>query len=236
MKAGRDGRSNDRDDTLTTDSALQRLQNYGQAALCIGICAGVAAGAYVMLRRYQTGPDVPESAIRAHRKLRGFVLDVSDGDTLRFYHTPLVRWFEPCPEKKRGLSKYTISVRLSAVDAPEAAHFGNPAQPLSAEAKELLSSQVLGKRVTIKPLSRDQYGRVVATVTYRSFFGLAKTNVTHVMLRKGMGSLYTGGGAQYDGEKEYLQSLEAQAKRAGLGIWGLKNYESAADYKKRHKK
>ncbi|KAJ2717223.1 putative endonuclease lcl3 [Coemansia spiralis] len=214
---------------------IQRVQLYSKAAAYLGIGSGIALGLYLMFRRYETGADVPESAIKAHRKLRGYVLDVSDGDTLRFYHTPLVRWFEPAPEKKRGLSKYTIAVRLYAVDAPEVAHFGNPAQALSAESKDLLSRQVLGKRVTIKPLSRDQYSRVVATVTYSRFFGLLKTNAVHVMLREGMASMYTGGGAQYDGEKELLQRIEAQAKKQKRGIWGLKNYESPAEYKKKHK-
>ncbi|KAJ2800542.1 putative endonuclease lcl3, partial [Coemansia helicoidea] len=51
----------------------------------------------------------------------------------------------------------------------------------------------------------------------------------------GMASLYTGGGAQYDGERELLESIEAQAKRQKRGIWGLKNYESPAEYKKKHK-
>ncbi|KAJ2767375.1 putative endonuclease lcl3 [Coemansia nantahalensis] len=216
-------------------SFLQHVQLYSKAAVYLGVGGGIAFGLYLMLRRYATGADVPESAIKSHRKLRGYVLDVSDGDTLRFYHTPLLRWFDPAPEKKRGLSKYTISVRLYAVDAPEVAHFGNPAQALSAEAKDLLSRQVLGKRVTIRPLSRDQYSRVVATVTYRRLFGLVKTNAAHVMLREGMASLYTGGGAQYDGERELLASIEAQAKRQKRGIWGLKNYESPAEYKKKHK-
>ncbi|KAJ2609903.1 putative endonuclease lcl3 [Coemansia sp. RSA 1365] len=188
-----------------------------------------------MFRRYQTGADVPESMVKSNKKLRGFVIDVSDGDTLRLYHTPLIRWFEAAPQKKRGLSKYTISVRLSAVDAPEVSHFGKPAQPLSEEAKQLLSDQVLGKRVTIKPLSKDQYGRIVATITYRRFLGLIKTNVSHVMLRQGMASLYTGGGAKYDGEKELLERIEAEAKQAKRGIWGLKKYESPAEYKRKNK-
>ncbi|KAJ2127202.1 putative endonuclease lcl3, partial [Coemansia sp. RSA 518] len=137
------------------------------------------------------------------------------------------------PEKKRGLAKYTISVRLSAVDAPEVSHFGKPAQPLSAEAKQLLVDQVLNKRVSIVPLAKDQYGRVVATVTYRSWFG--KTNAAHVMLKQGMATLYTGGNAQYDGEKELLERIQSDAKKAKRGIWGLRNYESPAAYKQKHK-
>ncbi|KAJ2453106.1 putative endonuclease lcl3 [Coemansia sp. RSA 2336] len=210
----------------------ERLSLYGKAAIYLGVTSGIALGLYLMFRRYPTGADVPESAIKSRKKLRGYVIDVSDGDTLRLYHTPLIRWFQPPPERKRGYSKYTISIRLSAVDAPEVSHFGKPAQPLSEEAKQFLAAQVLNKRVTIVPLAKDQYGRIVATVTYRKLWGLIKKNASHEMLRKGMASLYTGGGAQYDGEKELLQRIEADAKRAKRGVWGLKNYQSPADYKK----
>ncbi|KAJ2320246.1 putative endonuclease lcl3 [Coemansia sp. RSA 2702] len=226
------------DDSATTKSHIgifDRFQLYSQAALYIGITSGVALGLYLMFRRYQTSADIPESAVKAHKKIRGFVIDVADGDTLRVYHTPLIKWFDPMPEKKRGFSKYTIQVRLSAVDAPEVSHFGKPAQPLSAEAKQLLANQVLNKRVTIVPLAKDQYGRVVATVTYRKFWGLIKQNASHEMLRQGMASLYTGGNAQYDGEKQLLERIQEDAKRAKRGIWGLKNMELPSEYKRRHK-
>ncbi|KAJ1893654.1 putative endonuclease lcl3, partial [Coemansia sp. S17] len=117
------------------------------------------------------------------------------------------------PEKKRGLTKYTISVRLSAVDAPEVAHFGKPAQPLSAEAKELLARQVLGRRVSVKPLAKDQYGRLVASVTYRRLLG-PRRDAAHEMLRAGMATIYRGGNAQYDGQLEKLEKIEASAKKA----------------------
>ncbi|KAJ2485691.1 putative endonuclease lcl3 [Coemansia sp. RSA 2320] len=140
------------------------------------------------------------------------------------------------PEKKRGLAKYTISVRLSAVDAPEVAHFGKPAQALSQEAKEHLSKQVLGRRVCVKPLAKDQYGRLVATVSYRRILG-ARKDAAHEMLRAGYATIYRGGNAQYDGQKERLEQIEAAAKRAKRGIWGLRQgqYESPAEYKRRNK-
>ncbi|KAJ2359359.1 putative endonuclease lcl3 [Coemansia erecta] len=224
------------DNTTPRSSTFERLHHYSQAAIYIGITSGVALGLYLMFRRYQTSADIPESAIRSRKKIRGYVIDVSDGDSLRVYHTPLVRWFEPKPEKKRGLAKYTIAVRLSAVDAPEVSHFGKPAQPLSAEAKQALADQVLNKRVTIIPLAKDQYGRVVATVRYSMLWGLVKKNAAHEMLRSGMATLYTGGNAQYDGEKQLLDRIEADAKRAKRGVWGLKNFETPAAYKSKNKK
>ncbi|KAJ1884030.1 putative endonuclease lcl3, partial [Kickxella alabastrina] len=197
---------------------------------------GISFGIYKMFSRYQTSADIPDSVVKSHRKFYGVVLDVSDGDTIRVYHTPILQWLAETPKKQRGISNYTISVRLSAMDAPEVSHFGKPAQPLSKEAKDYLAGQILGKRVSIKPLAKDQYGRLVATVTYREMY-VFKKNAAHVMLAQGLGTLYRGGNAQYDGEKALLENLEATAKKNKRGIWGLKegDYESPAEYKRKHK-
>ncbi|KAJ2535088.1 putative endonuclease lcl3, partial [Coemansia sp. RSA 1933] len=145
-----------------------------------------------MLRRYMTETDVPERVIKGHQKLHGYMVNVTDGDTFRFYHVPLARWLltKRPEEKARGVSKDTICVRLSAVDAPEMPHFGNPEQPLAREAKECLYKQLTGRPVTIKPLAKDQYGRIVATVTYRNLW-VFKKNAAHEMLRSGLATLYT---------------------------------------------
>ncbi|KAJ2861933.1 putative endonuclease lcl3 [Coemansia aciculifera] len=221
------------------DTALSyhhQLLLYGKTAIYLGLGSSLAFGLYWMLKRYQTSADISERTIKAQKIFHGYVIDVSDGDTLRVYHTPFWGWFGTVPEKKRGLTKYTISVRLSAVDAPEVAHFGKPAQPLSAEAKELLARQVLGQRVSVKPLAKDQYGRLVASVTYRRLLG-PRRDAAHEMLRAGMATIYRGGNAQYDGQLEKLEKIEAAAKKAKRGIWGLKKgqYESPAEYKRKHK-
>ncbi|KAJ2385692.1 hypothetical protein GGI23_006659 [Coemansia sp. RSA 2559] len=220
-----------------TTNFRQRAQQYGQAALYIGACGGIGLGLYAMFRRYSTETDIPERVIKGHKKLHGYMVNVTDGDTFRFYHVPLSRWvFTKRPEEKaRGVSKSTICVRISAVDAPEMAHFGNPEQPLARKAKEYLHGQLQGRAVTIKPLAKDQYGRVVATVTYRSLW-VFKKNAAHEMLRSGLATLYTGGNAQYDGEKELLDRIQADAKRARLGVWKLKNFKTPAEYKRENKK
>ncbi|KAJ1936930.1 putative endonuclease lcl3 [Linderina pennispora] len=188
-----------------------------------------------MFQRYQTSADIPDSIVKSHRPIHGIVIDVSDGDTLRLYHTPALQWFSAPPEKKRGMSKWSISVRISAVDAPEVSHFGKPAQPLSNEAKEYLASQVLGKRVTVVPLAKDQYGRIVGSVYYRSMY-VFKYDASHEMLKAGLAVLYRGGNAQYNGEKELLERIEEEAKRAKRGVWGLKGkFETPAAYKAKHK-
>ncbi|KAJ1849179.1 putative endonuclease lcl3, partial [Coemansia sp. RSA 2703] len=101
---------------------------------------------------------------------------------------------------------------------------------------DYLAAQILNKRVSIRPLAKDQYGRLVATVTYRQMIFIKK-NAAHEMLKQGLATLYRGGNAQYDGEKDLLENIEANAKKAKRGIWGLKKgeYESPAEYKRKHK-
>ncbi|KAJ1948444.1 putative endonuclease lcl3 [Linderina macrospora] len=220
----------------TPDTYADRFTRYAKHGLYLSLTIGVTYGLYRMFRRYQTSADIPERVIKSHEPIHGIVIDVSDGDTLRLYHTPALQWFSPPPEKKRGMSKWSISVRISAVDAPEVSHFGKPAQPLSAEAKDYLASQVLGKRVTVVPLAKDQYGRVVGSVYYRSMF-VFKYDASHEMLKAGLAVLYRGGNAQYNGEKELLERIEEEAKQAKRGVWGLKKgkFETPAAYKAKHK-
>ncbi|KAJ2663981.1 putative endonuclease lcl3 [Coemansia sp. RSA 1200] len=215
----------------------QRLYLYGQSALYIGVCGGLAFGLYLMFRRYATETDVPERVIKSQKRLRGYMVNVADGDTFRFYHVPASRWvFTRRPEERsRGVSKHTICVRVSAVDAPEMAHFGNPEQPLAREARDRLLGQLRGRAVTVKPLAKDQYGRIVATVTYRSWL-VFKHNAAHEMLRSGLATLYTGGNAQYDGEEALLARLQDDARRAKVGVWGLKSFKPPAEHKREHKK
>lgn len=69
------------------------------------------------------------------------------------------------------LKNETLHIRISGVDAPEAAHFGNPAQPHSAESLEWLKRTVLGRNMRCQLLRKDQYNRIVscwAAGSYRS--------------------------------------------------------------------
>jgi endonuclease YncB( thermonuclease family) len=61
------------------------------------------------------------------------------------------------------LKDQTLHVRLAGVDAPEGAHFGMPAQPFSAEAKDWLTNLSMNKKVHLELYSRDRYDRVVSS-------------------------------------------------------------------------
>lgn len=50
----------------------------------------------------------------------------------------------PGRKMKGKRSEETLQIRLYAVDCPEVAHFGNPAQPFSEEAKQVGEGTLIG--------------------------------------------------------------------------------------------
>lgn len=59
------------------------------------------------------------------------------------------------------LKDQTIHIRIAGVDAPEAAHFGRPAQPYAPEALAWLKNAIEGKTLYCQLIHRDQYSRIV---------------------------------------------------------------------------
>lgn len=60
------------------------------------------------------------------------------------------------------LRDQTLHIRISGVDAPENAHFGNPSQPHAKESLDWLRSTIMGKTMTCELLRKDQYSRIVS--------------------------------------------------------------------------
>eukprot|EP00747_Dinoflagellata_sp_TGD_P187292 gnl/TRDRNA2_/TRDRNA2_44861_c0_seq1.p2 gnl/TRDRNA2_/TRDRNA2_44861_c0~~gnl/TRDRNA2_/TRDRNA2_44861_c0_seq1.p2 ORF type:complete len:232 (+),score=37.52 gnl/TRDRNA2_/TRDRNA2_44861_c0_seq1:45-740(+) len=181
-------------------------------------------------RRWQTADDIPKRMVSGKRSFSGVVTSVSDGDTMRVRHMP---WLLTDPRFSGRASDHTIAVRIGAVDCPEIAHFGNKGQPFGEDAKDWVKKRLLNKWVTVKVLAKDQYSRVVGMVYYRNWF---TRNLSKELLKAGLAQVYRQSGAQYDGEKQAYEKLEARAKANKRGIWSLgKKFESAAEYKAKHK-
>jgi endonuclease YncB( thermonuclease family) len=129
---------------------------------------------------------------------------------------------------------YQIAIRIAGIDAPEGAHFGNEAQPHSAEALAWLRSYILNRRVRAHIYKRDQYDRIVATVFARR--GLLRRNVGLEMLKAGMATVYEAkSGAEFGDLEDKYRRVEAQARSRRKGIWSgkQKDFESPRDYKNR---
>jgi endonuclease YncB( thermonuclease family) len=160
--------------------------------------------------------------------MRGTVVSVSDGDTIRFLHRPTIFHSASNYDKDDRLN-----LRLCTIDTPETAKFGKPGQPFGQEAKEYLQRLVLDKNVRVRVLQMDQYGRGVAEVVKPGW--LWNTYLDEAMLRAGLAEVYLGSGAVYGrlGKEGYLSIME-KAKGKGIGIWSDKKRETAAEYKRRN--
>lgn len=129
---------------------------------------------------------------------------------------------------------HQIAIRLAGIDAPEAAHFGKPSQPYSAEALAWLKGYILNKRVRAYVYRRDQYDRVVATVFVRKY-GIRK-DVGREMLKMGLATIYEAKmGAEFGDFESKYRRTEKWAKWWKRGIWrgNPKDFESPRDYKTR---
>jgi endonuclease YncB( thermonuclease family) len=102
---------------------------------------------------FENANDIPSDYFKENREIKGIVVKVTDGDTVRVRH---VTGSQTTAQVDGNLKDHTIAVRFAAVDAPETAKFGETGQELGEVAKNFVTERLLGKRVTIKLLSRDQ--------------------------------------------------------------------------------
>ncbi|KKS97747.1 MAG: nuclease [Candidatus Gottesmanbacteria bacterium GW2011_GWA2_43_14] len=130
------------------------------------------------------------------------VLEVIDGDTFKV-------------EAGSGERR----VRLMAVNAPEAG------KCLSDEAREKLSSLVLGKKIVLKDQFSDPYGRIISNVYVGNVY------VNREMLRLGLGRMDYYENPQREELKEAYG--EARAKKLGIysGVCLSKSPSSACSIK-----
>ncbi|KAK4550235.1 hypothetical protein LTR36_003202 [Oleoguttula mirabilis] len=214
------------------------------------------AATLVLIRLYKTylrripSVDYLKPGLFRRRSLYGYVTSVGDGDNFHLFHTPGGRWlgWGWLPRRRvanmKKLKGKTISVRLAGVDAPELAHFGKPAQPYGQEALNWLRSSLLHRYVRAYPYRRDQYDRVVCTVSQRRWL-FFKTDVGYQMLQHGLATVYEAKMySEFGGKEEQYRAAEARAKERKIGMWqepGLlgkmlgrqKSVESPREYKTR---
>ena len=113
------------------------------------------------------------------------VVAVTDGDTLR------VRYGDR-----------ELTLRLHGIDAPESRR----RQPYSAQAKQALSSAVLGHDVRVENRGRDRNLRIIAVV-YRG-----TDNVNARLVSEGLAWSFTKYSREFD-------SQQREARRLGKGLW-----------------
>ncbi|KAF3911154.1 hypothetical protein AA313_de0208444 [Arthrobotrys entomopaga] len=200
------------------------------------------------LKRYPDSNSIPPHFFR-RKGLYGKVVSVGDADNFRIYHTPGGKWAgwgwlpgRKVPESRKELKGQTIHVRIAGIDAPEGAHFGKPSQPHSSESLTYLTNLLASQNVRAHLLRRDQYERIVCSVTMKRKGILGhlgfKQDVGLVMLKDGIAQVYEGTYGVEFGKREGMEgkyrAAEEDARARKVGIWGLKGkYESPGQYKAR---
>lgn len=117
-----------------------------------------------------------------------------------------------------------VKLRLLGMDAPETE------QPRGRESEMHLRLMLEGRRVTVRSVAADRYGRWVSTVTVEGVdAGLA-------MVARGEAWAYRAYlWALSRPEREKYLAAETRARRAGLGLWTEKHPEAPWLWRKRHR-
>ncbi|MFC3686096.1 thermonuclease family protein [Hydrogenophaga luteola] len=118
------------------------------------------------------------------------VVAVADGDTLT------ARCGEPGAYEQ-------VKVRISGIDAPE------KAQAFGQRSKQALSDLCFRETATIRPTTRDKYGRTVADVECQG------QDVSMAQVKTGMAWVFD----RYSEGYEHLYPLQDRAKGARVGLW-----------------
>jgi micrococcal nuclease len=133
---------------------------------------------------------------------RGKVVGVADGDTVRVMR-----------------SGRSVKVRLWGIDCPERA------QPFGKRAKQFTSRAIFGRNVTVTPVTRDRYGRVIGKISWLVRAPPSKRpstapererrQLSHQLLRAGLAWWYR----RYAADAEGLAQLERRARSLRRGLW-----------------
>ena len=84
----------------------------------------------------------------------GKVIKVYDGDTITI----------AAKMTYEGSPIFRFSVRLNGIDTPEIKTTSKPEKELAIIARDALSSKIMGKMITLKNVSLEKYGRLLADV------------------------------------------------------------------------
>jgi endonuclease YncB( thermonuclease family) len=114
-------------------------------------------------------------------------------------------------------SKYR-RIRLAGIDAPELGQKYGP------QARAFLNQLCYRRQVTLLPLATDAYGRMVAQVRLAD-----GQNLNRAMVRHGYAWYFN----RYQEDKE-LARLQAQARKARLGLWSQKQPQPPWQWRRQH--
>jgi endonuclease YncB( thermonuclease family) len=90
--------------------------------------------------------------------IQPFVPPINEGHVIKVYDGDTITIVSKLPYS--GSPKYKFSVRLAGIDSAEMSSKNVKA----IEARDALSSKIMGKQVTLKNVKTEKYGRILADV------------------------------------------------------------------------
>lgn len=193
LSAGTSAQSAERHPVLATPPPRGLRGCRGLAFSTLLGCAGLLATLPApQLASAQPTPGVQAPRAQAEPPFTARLQHLSDGDSF------IVR-----TEDARRLT-----IRLIGIDAPE------KAQPYGDDSRRLLRDTIDGQTLTILPVKRDPYGRLVARVF------VADKDVALEQVRAGLAWHYRRYESdQTPRERREFSAAEQRAREAGIGLW-----------------
>lgn len=198
--------------------------------ITVAIATVVFVHASLSSATFNNANSIPSSYFNEQKEIDGQVIKVIDGDTYRIRHMPY--WLSSAMFTG-SLSDNTISVRIAAVDCPETPKYGSKGQKYGPIAMKFAHTKLHSKKVKVKLLSRDQYGRVIGQVSYNE--GFSRKDIAEELMKNGLAVVYRQKGGTYPNKLEYWEALENYAKTKRVGLWMEKVIELPSEFKKKVK-
>lgn len=106
-----------------------------------------------------------------------------------------------------------LKLRLAYIDAPEIKQLAFDKAPIGVESKDFLEALALGKKIKIKVIQKDRYGRYLAQIFSSGI------DLNLLMVEKGHAMIYRY--YDFDSVKQKIRYMSAEmvAKRTRSGMW-----------------
>ena len=94
--------------------------------------------------------------------IQPFVPPINEGHVIKVYDGDTITIVSKLPYS--GSPKYKFSVRLAGIDSAEMSSKNANEKAKAIEARDALSSKIMGKQVTLTNVKTEKYGRILADV------------------------------------------------------------------------
>lgn len=159
-----------------------------------------------------------KTEIEENDTIKALVIKVYDGDTIT------IKTDKKCTTGKKCKKNYIHErIRLYGIDAPEAN------QEYGQESAERLREIILNQEVEIEVKNIDKYKRIVGKIYYKKY-------INHLMVEEGMAWAYRHY-LEYDTDPEDQKfiTLEENARKNKIGLWGTENPINPYEWRKKNK-